>query len=112
MSVCQDLQAHSKQHQENPTQPRMPLEILTAPRNRKPVRSSISYFPKLRSPVPGQGACAVEQVHFTRGREPFNSQLRWPLNYTAYIKILAAAADEHLSEVKPLEMPFISIESC
>lgn len=37
---------------------------------------------------------------------------RWPLNYGAHIKILAAATEEHLSEVKPLEMPFISIESC
>lgn len=41
-----------------------------------------------------------------------NNQLRGPLNCSEHIKILAAAAEEHLSEVKPLEMPFISIESC
>lgn len=42
----------------------------------------------------------------------FNSQLRWPLNSSVHIKILAAAAEGHFSEVKPLEMAFISIESC
>lgn len=53
----------------------------------------------------------MERVHFTL-EECFNRQPPRPLNYSAHIKILAAAAQEHLSEVKPLEMPFISIESC
>lgn len=63
------------------------------------------------SPRQGGQHVPMERVHFTR-EEHFNSQLRGPLNYSAHIKILAAAAEEHLSEVKPLEMPFISIESC
>lgn len=64
-----------------------------------------------QSPRQGGAHVPVERVHFTR-EERFNSQPRRPLNYSAHIKILAAAAEEHLSEVKPLEMPFISIESC
>lgn len=63
------------------------------------------------SPCQGGEYVPMERVHFTR-EASFNSQPRWPLNYSAHIKILAAAAEEHLPEVKPLKMSFISIESC
>lgn len=76
-----------------------------------PLRGGLPPLSSLESPRQGGEHVPMERVHFTQEKR-FNSQPRWPLNYSAHIKILAAAAEEHLSEVKPLEMPFISIESC
>ena len=46
-------------------------------------------------------------------RERLNSQPRWPLNYSCTLGFwLRLQRGTYLSEVKPLEMPFISIESC
>lgn len=78
--------------------------------NCAPLHGGLPSLSSLESPRQGREHVPMERVHFTR-EERFNSQPRWPLNYSAHIKILAAA-EEHLSEVKPLEMPFISIESC
>lgn len=76
-------------------------------RLRRPLVSGSGTLPTTRP----SGEPVVEtQVHSTQ-EECVNSQPTWPLNHRAHIKILAAAAEEHLSEVKLLEMPFISMES-